>query len=90
MGNSTTGVSDRTEDPSQVLLTDRAIRAEAEARRWVRRVVSLMGLEDVADRRVAGLPFGILRQVEIARALVTQAPFLIQVVSHGRTIPCGI
>ena len=59
-----------------VLLTDRAITAERDARKWVRQVVTLMGLEEVADRRVAGLPFGILRQIEIARALVTQAPFL--------------
>ena len=59
-----------------VLLTDRAITAERDARRWVRQVVTLMGLEEVADRRVAGLPFGVLRQIEIARALVTQAPFL--------------
>jgi len=61
---------------AHILLTDKAIRAERDARKWVRQVVTLMGLEEVADRRVAGLPFGILRQVEIARALVTQAPFL--------------
>jgi ABC-type branched-subunit amino acid transport system ATPase component/ABC-type branched-subunit amino acid transport system permease subunit len=61
---------------SHLLLTDRAIRAEAEGRQHVRQVVALLGLEDVADRRIAGLPFGVLRQVEIARALVTQAPFL--------------
>jgi branched-chain amino acid transport system ATP-binding protein len=61
---------------SHLLLTGRAIQAEREARRWVRQVVALLGLEEVADRPVAGLPFGILRQVEIARALVTQSPFL--------------
>ena len=61
---------------AHILLTDKAIRAERDARKWVRQVVTLMGLEEVADRRVAGLPFGILRQIEIARALVTQAPFL--------------
>ena len=59
-----------------IALTGRAITAEAEARRQVRTVVELLGLEDVVDRRVAGLPFGILRQVEIARALVTEAPLL--------------
>jgi branched-chain amino acid transport system ATP-binding protein len=61
---------------AHILLTDKAITAERDARKWVRQVVTLMGLEEVADRRVAGLPFGILRQIEIARALVTQAPFL--------------
>jgi ABC-type branched-subunit amino acid transport system ATPase component/ABC-type branched-subunit amino acid transport system permease subunit len=61
---------------SHVLVTERAIAAELDARRRVRQVVSLLGLEDVVDRAVAGLPFGILRQVEIARALVTEAPLL--------------
>jgi branched-chain amino acid transport system ATP-binding protein len=61
---------------SHVLVTERAIAAEVDARRRVRQVVSLLGLEDVVDRRVAGLPFGILRHVEIARALVTEAPLL--------------
>jgi ABC-type branched-subunit amino acid transport system ATPase component/ABC-type branched-subunit amino acid transport system permease subunit len=61
---------------SHVLVTERAIAAELDARRRVRQVVALFGLEDVVDRPVAGLPFGILRQVEIARALVTEAPLL--------------
>jgi len=61
---------------AHVLLTERALSSELDARRRVRQIVSLIGLEDVVDRRVAGLPFGILRQVEIARALVTEAPFL--------------
>jgi ABC-type branched-subunit amino acid transport system ATPase component/ABC-type branched-subunit amino acid transport system permease subunit len=61
---------------SHVLVTERAIAAEVDARRRVRQVVSLLGLEDVVDRPVAGLPFGVLRQVEIARALVTEAPLL--------------
>jgi len=57
-------------------LTDAAIEAEREARRSVRRIIGMLGLEDVADRRVAGLPFGVLRHVELARALVTRAPLL--------------
>ena len=61
---------------SHVLVTERALAAEIDACRRVRQVVALIGLEDVVDRRVADLPFGILRQVEIARALVTEAPFL--------------
>jgi branched-chain amino acid transport system ATP-binding protein len=61
---------------SHLALSGRAIAAEAEARRRVRLVVGLLGLEEFADREVAGLPFGILRQVEIARALVTESPLL--------------
>ncbi|MCA1838928.1 MAG: branched-chain amino acid ABC transporter ATP-binding protein/permease [Actinobacteria bacterium] len=59
-----------------IALTDKAVRAEMLARRHVKQIVALLGLEEFADRRVAGLPFGVLRQVEIARALVTKAPFL--------------
>jgi sulfate-transporting ATPase len=71
-----THVHNETGVVSHVLVTERAIAAELDARRRVRQVVALMGLEEVVDRPVAGLPFGILRQVEIARALVTEAPLL--------------
>ena len=50
-----------------------ALRAEAAARQRVARVVDLLDLGDVAGRTTAGLPFGILRMVEVARALVTGA-----------------
>ena len=39
----------------------------------MRAVLKLMELEHVADRRVAGLPFGMLRLIEVARTLVTGA-----------------
>ena len=61
---------------SHVLVTERAVAAEVDARHRVRQVVALLGLEDVVDRPVSGLPFGVLRNVEIARALVTESPFL--------------
>ncbi len=61
---------------SHVLVTERALAAEVDARHRVRQIVALLGLEDVVDRPVAGLPFGVLRHVEIARALVTEAPLL--------------
>ena len=35
-----------------------------------------MRLEAVADQTVAGLPFGVLRRVEIARTLVTGSPII--------------
>ena len=59
---------------SHVALTRSALRHEAAAEDVVRRVVAAMGLEAVADRTVGGLPFGVLRQVEIARTVVTGAP----------------
>jgi branched-chain amino acid transport system ATP-binding protein len=71
-----THVHNDTGSISHVLLTERALTAERECRQRVRDIVGMLGLDDVAERRVAGLPFGILRQVEIARALVTEAPFV--------------
>src|SRR5205085_7993828 len=61
---------------SHLVLTGKAVEAERDARHHVRLVVDLLGLHEVVDRPVAGLPFGILRQVEIARALVTEPPLL--------------
>ncbi len=53
-----------------------AVGWETASRARVRQVVELMGLEEEAHRPVAGLPFGRLRLVELARALVTGSPFL--------------
>jgi ABC-type branched-subunit amino acid transport system ATPase component/ABC-type branched-subunit amino acid transport system permease subunit len=61
---------------SHVALTRSGLRHEAAAEEVVRKVVAAMGLESVADRTVAGLPFGVLRQIEIARTLVTGAPIV--------------
>jgi ABC-type branched-subunit amino acid transport system ATPase component/ABC-type branched-subunit amino acid transport system permease subunit len=61
---------------SHVAATQGAIAEERAVRERVRKVVSLLGLEEVTDRNVAGLPFGMLRLVEVARALVTGAPFV--------------
>ncbi|HEV3231293.1 MAG TPA: branched-chain amino acid ABC transporter permease/ATP-binding protein [Candidatus Dormibacteraeota bacterium] len=58
---------------AHLVVTKRAILAEREARHNVMHVVDLLGLHDVADRTVGGLPFGILRMVELARAIVTGA-----------------
>ncbi|MGQ0432460.1 MAG: branched-chain amino acid ABC transporter ATP-binding protein/permease [Microthrixaceae bacterium] len=59
-----------------LLVTDRTLRAEAVARERVAEVISRMGLASVANSRVGDLPFGILRRVEVARALVTGFPFV--------------
>lgn len=56
-----------------LFVTRGALGAEAEARRQVKRVVELFELDPVADRPVKDLPFGVLRMVEVARALVTRS-----------------
>jgi len=53
-----------------------AVEAEREARRRVLEVVELLGLEDVVDTYPGDLPFGTLRMVEVARALVTGLKFI--------------
>jgi ABC-type branched-subunit amino acid transport system ATPase component/ABC-type branched-subunit amino acid transport system permease subunit len=49
------------------------LQAEADGRRQVRQVAQLLELDEYLDRIVADLPFGVLRMVEVARALVTGA-----------------
>jgi ABC-type branched-subunit amino acid transport system ATPase component/ABC-type branched-subunit amino acid transport system permease subunit len=61
---------------SHLAVTPASLVAEAEARRTVQRVIRLLDLREVADRRVADLPFGVLRMVEVARALVTGAKLI--------------
>ncbi|HEV7887403.1 MAG TPA: branched-chain amino acid ABC transporter ATP-binding protein/permease [Acidimicrobiales bacterium] len=58
---------------AHLAVTPASLAAEAEARQTVQRVIRLLDLRDVAHRRVADLPFGVLRMVEVARALVTGA-----------------
>ena len=71
-----TYISDRSGFWGSALLTNKSLREEIAARHRVREVIELLGLEDVAHRQVNELPFGILRMVEIARALVTGAPVM--------------
>jgi ABC-type branched-subunit amino acid transport system ATPase component/branched-subunit amino acid ABC-type transport system permease component len=54
-------------------VTKRALLAERSAREWTMQVVELLGLKDVVEQPVGGLPFGTLRIVELARALVSGA-----------------
>jgi branched-chain amino acid transport system ATP-binding protein len=61
---------------SHVFVTKGALQHEEAARKRVRQVVEELELGDIADRPVAGLPFGILRMIEVARALVTEAPVI--------------
>jgi ABC-type branched-subunit amino acid transport system ATPase component/ABC-type branched-subunit amino acid transport system permease subunit len=59
-----------------VFVTRRCLEEEYDARMHVREVIQAMGLEEISDRRIAGLPFGVLRLVELARAVVTGAPLI--------------
>jgi sulfate-transporting ATPase len=61
---------------SHLLVTRSALAAEEVALARVREVLRLLDLEDIADRPVAGLPFGTLRMIEVARAVVTNAPLM--------------
>jgi ABC-type branched-subunit amino acid transport system ATPase component/ABC-type branched-subunit amino acid transport system permease subunit len=40
-------------------------------------ILAMLGISEYADSRVAGLPFGVLRLVELGRALVTQPRMLL-------------
>jgi ABC-type branched-subunit amino acid transport system ATPase component/branched-subunit amino acid ABC-type transport system permease component len=61
---------------SNLAASPRTLEAERETRRRVRQVLRLLELEEVADQGVRGLPFGVLRMVELGRALVTGARFV--------------
>ena len=71
-----THLQNKTGIAGSILASPSARRREREARRRVDAVLRLMELEDVADRPVAGLPFGVLRLIEVARTLVTGAPLV--------------
>ena len=71
-----THLQNRAGPRATLIVTRPALVAEDAARRRVREVVGVLGLTDIAHRPVAGLPFGVLRMVELARALVTGAPLL--------------
>jgi ABC-type branched-subunit amino acid transport system ATPase component/ABC-type branched-subunit amino acid transport system permease subunit len=58
---------------SHLFVGPATLAAEREGRRQVRQVAQLLELEEYLDRRVMDLPFGVLRMVEVARALVTGA-----------------
>jgi branched-chain amino acid transport system ATP-binding protein len=59
-----------------LFVTRRCLDEEYDARMHVREVIVATGLEEISDRRVAGLPFGVLRRIELARAVVTGAPLI--------------
>ncbi len=52
-----------------LLFTARARRTELEFRRQVEEVIEFLGLQHYRDTMVAGLPYGVRKVVELARAL---------------------
>ena len=52
-------------------------QAEREALEHAREALDLVGLSAVADRPVSGLPFGMLKAVELARAIVSRPALLL-------------
>jgi branched-chain amino acid transport system ATP-binding protein len=55
----------------------RTFRTELELRRRARLILELVGLEEFADSRVAGLPYGVLKRVELAAVLATDPDVLL-------------
>ncbi len=53
------------------------LRAEGEAERRAREALEFAGVAGVADKPVAGLPFGTLKAVELARAIVSRPRLLL-------------
>jgi len=58
---------------SHVFATERSIRADLAARDRVTKVLDMLDLRRLEARPVRGLPFGNLRMIEVARAIVTDA-----------------
>jgi len=56
---------------SNLVASPRTLEAERDARMRSREILRLLELEDIAHQSVRGLPFGVLRTVELGRALVT-------------------
>ncbi len=67
----------RTNFATAGLLWPRAWTAEREARRRAIEMLDYLGLTSLASRPVAGLPFGTLKAIELARALVSRPKLLL-------------
>ena len=62
---------------SEIFFTSKTRAAEIEAREKVERVIDLLDLQHHRDSMVAGLPYGVRKVVELARALCTQPKLLL-------------
>jgi branched-chain amino acid transport system ATP-binding protein len=54
-----------------------AVKAESESRKRALEMIDFVGLGTLASRPVAGLPFGLQKRVELARALVSRPRLLL-------------
>jgi branched-chain amino acid transport system ATP-binding protein len=57
--------------PTMTVLENVLVGSHARSERPVRDLLAELGLESIADRRAAGLPFGTMKRVELARALAS-------------------
>src|SRR4051812_20201980 len=62
---------------ADMFFTPRARAAEIDAREKVERVIELLDLQHHRDAMVAGLPYGVRKVVELARALCTEPKLLL-------------
>ncbi|HVL56659.1 MAG TPA: ABC transporter ATP-binding protein [Burkholderiaceae bacterium] len=62
---------------SDLLFTSRVRAAERDTRRRVEEVIEFLDLQHHRDTMVAGLPYGVRKVVELARALATQPKLLL-------------
>jgi branched-chain amino acid transport system ATP-binding protein len=62
---------------SEIFFTSRTRAAEIAAREQVERVIDLLDLQHHRDAMVAGLPYGVRKVVELARALATDPKLLL-------------
>ncbi len=62
---------------ASALMLPRPRAAERDARHRALEALREVGLRDVADRYAAGLPFGTLKRIELARALVSRPRLLL-------------
>ena len=62
---------------AELLFTPKARAAEIEAREKVERVIELLDLQHHRESMVAGLPYGVRKVVELARALCTEPKLLL-------------
>lgn len=62
---------------SELFFTGRVRAAEIQAREKVEQVIELLDLQHYRDTMVAGLPYGVRKVVELARALCTEPSLLL-------------
>ena len=67
----------RTRVIDEIFFTARVRAAEIEARRKVEEVIEFLDLQHHRDAMVAGLPYGVRKVVELARALATEPRLLL-------------